>query len=189
MHRIVLALTLLVVAASAAPAQDRIAYANLDYIVSKMPESRAVAKQLDTYQDELQKGLDTKRAYAQQKLTEARDAEAAGIVSDEKMQEYQTELARLDREIRITAADAEKKMVEKNSELMEPVLQRLYETIEAVAKREGYTHVLNTMDGTGRSIVMWGLSERDITDLILTDLGVPADEKDDEPPAKLEEGH
>jgi hypothetical protein len=36
--------------------------------------------------------------------------------------------------------------------------------------------VLNVLDGTGTSILLWGVEERDLTQRILTALGIPAEE-------------
>jgi outer membrane protein len=162
--------------ASAAGAQDRIGYANLDLIVAKMPEYRQVSDQLEAYQDELVKALETKRAYAQQKLVEARDAEAAGVVSQEKLTEYETELRRLDREIKDSARDSDQKLLERRNELMAPVIEKLQGKVKEVAEAAGYTHVLNMLDGTGTSVLLWGIEERDLTEEILAALGIPAEE-------------
>jgi len=163
---------LLAVLPGVAAAQDRIGYANLDLIIAKMPESQEVARQLDTFQNELAKGLSTKRAYAQQKLVEAQNAQAAGVVSDEKLSEYETELRKLEREIQETAKEADRKMLERRNELMEPIIGKLQDTIEQVAEADGYTHVLNIVDGTGTSVLLWGIEERDLTRRILEALGI-----------------
>ncbi|MGQ0723292.1 MAG: OmpH family outer membrane protein [Candidatus Eiseniibacteriota bacterium] len=167
---------LILVLVPAAAAQDRIGYANLDLIVAKMPEYRQVSDQLEAYQEELVKALETKRAYAQQKLVEARDAEAAGIVSDEKLGEYETELRRLDREIKDSARDSDEKLMDRRNELMAPVIEKLQGTVKQVAEAEGYTHVLNMLDGTGTSVLLWGVEERNLTEKILAALGIPAEE-------------
>jgi outer membrane protein len=177
----------LVLTAGAASAQDRIGYANLDLIISKMPESAQVAKQLDTYQKELAQKLETKRAYAQGKLVEAQDAQAAGVVSDEKMAEYEAELRKLDREIKESARDADQKLMGRRNELMEPVIDKLQDTIQRVAEREGYTHVLNMLDGTGTSVLLWGREDHDLTDAILTELGIPLEDADTDMDADAED--
>lgn len=167
------------VLAAAATAQDRIGYANLDLIIAKMPESQQVAKKLDAYQSELAKAINTKQAYAQQKLEEAQNAQAAGVVSDEKLSEYEDELRKLDKEIQDSRQEADRKMLQKRNELMEPVITRLQDTIKQVAEANGYTHVLNVVDGTGTSVLLWGIEERDLTKPILQALGISVDDLDE----------
>ena len=176
MKRVLLLLGVLLALPAAALAQDKVAYANLDLIIAKMPESREMAASLDAYQSELKQGLDTKRAYAQQKLIEARNAQEAGIVSEEKLREYEQELLGLEQEINEYAANADKKMLVKRNELMEPLILKLQNTIKQVAETDGYTHVLNIVDGTGTSVVLFGIEERDITARILEVLGIVEEE-------------
>jgi len=179
---------LLAVLPAVAAAQDRVGYANLDLIIAKMPESQAVAKKLDTFQNELAKGLSTKRAYAKQKLVEAQNAQASGVVSDEKLSEYEDELRKLDREIQETAQEADRKMMQRRNELMEPIIEKLQDTIKQVAEAEGYTHVINIVDGTGTSVLLWGIEERDLTRKILAALGISVDEVDEAEEAPAAEG-
>ena len=173
MKRTLTIVVLLLVFSGAAFAQDRIGYANLDLIIAKMPESADVAQKLEAFQKELATNLETKRAYAQGKLVEAQNAQAAGVVSDERMAEYEVELRKLDQEIKETAYDADQKLMGKRNELMQPVIEKLQGTIEEVAQRDGYTHVLNVLDGTGTSILLWGADDHDLTEAILTQLGIP----------------
>ena len=164
-------------AQDAGPAQDRIGYANLELIFTLLPDSKTVSSQLDAYQKELESGLNTKQAYAQQKLVEAQEAKASGIVSDAKLDEYRQELERLDSEIRQSAVEADQKLMQKRQELMQPVIEKLHSTIETVAQAEGYTHVLNMVDGSGTSILLYGIEQRDLTARILTELGIEIPEE------------
>ena len=181
MRNVIAAAALAVGLASPAPAQDRIAYANVEVLLALIPGSKEVSQQLESYHGELAKGLETKRAYAQQKLVEARDAAASGIMSDAKLAEVDAELRELDREIQQSAAEADQKILQRRAELMQPVVTKLEETIRAVAEAEGYTLVLNSVDGAGISIVLYGSEERDLTERVRDDLegtGAPS------PPAR-----
>ena len=182
MKRIVPALALLSLLAAClaggpAAAQDRIAYANLEVILAFMPEAKTVSENLEQYQGELTRQLETKQAYAQQKLVEAQEAAQSGMASEAKMAEYEADLMRLDREIRQAAADADRKLMGRRADLMEPIVEKLQATIQEIAKADGYTHVLNGVDGAGTSIVLWGLEERDITKRILEELGIEIPEQ------------
>lgn len=167
---------LLALTASSATAQDRIAYANLDLVLAMMPESQVVSQQLDEYRKTLEGELMAKQAQLQQKYTEAQEAAAAGVASEEKLEGYRNELHALDLEIQRQAAEADQKLLVRRSELLEPVIEKLQTTIEGVAKRDGFTHVLNSLDGSGTSVVLWGLEERDITKSLMTELGIEVPE-------------
>ncbi len=166
------ALALIVGLAGTAVAQDRIAFTNLEVLFALLPEAGEVNSQLDAYHKELAKGLETKQAYAQQKLVEAQQAAASGVVSDEKLAAFETELRGLEREIQQAASDADQKILRKRKELMDPLAAKLETTIREVAEAEGYTLVLNAVDAAGTSIVLYGTEERNLTSRILEELGV-----------------
>jgi len=177
MRIMTVAVALLVGSTSPAPAQDRIAYANLEVLLALIPESKEVMKQLEAYHGTLAKGLETKQAYAQQKLIEAREAAAAGVMSEAKLEEVDAELRKLEREIQQAAAEADEKVLRKRAELMDPVVEKLEKTIRTIAQAEGYTLVLNAVDGAGTSIVLWGAEERDLTGRVLQEFGVSLPEQ------------
>jgi outer membrane protein len=144
-------LVLVLASATSAAAQEKVGFANLELIFTLMPEAQEVTRQLETYQKELAKALDTKQAYAQQKLTEAQEAEASGVASEEKLSQYEAELKTLDREIRDSLMEAEKKLGQKRRELMEPVVAKLQGTIKGVGEREGYSFDSALRSGRTRS--------------------------------------
>ncbi len=161
---------------SAAPpsalAQDKVAYANLDLIVSLMPETKALVKDIETLGRQLAKDLDTKEAFAEQKMKEAREAAAAGA-KEPDLEKRRTELNQLQEELRKGAEDADAQLAKKRADALQPVFQKLEQTIEDVAKAEGFTMVLNGADGAGNSIVLYAQDGRDLTEKILVKLGVP----------------
>jgi outer membrane protein len=161
-----------VVATAPAFAQDKIAYANIEAILSLMPETRSAAQGVDSLGRQLAKELDVKQAYEKQKLDEANKAAQKGA-TEEELDRYRKELKALDDEIRQKSVDADSAMSRKKAELMQPVLHKLETTIREVAKANGYTFVLNSVDGQGNSIVLYGQDDRDITKEILKKLGIP----------------
>jgi outer membrane protein len=164
----------LAVAAATSPAlaQDKIAYANIQAIISLMPETKTAAQGVDSLGRQLAKELDVKQAYEKQKYEEAQKAAQKGA-SDEDLDRYRKDLKALDDEIRQKSEDADSVMAHRKADLMEPVLQKLETTIREVAKADGYTFVLNSIDGQGNSIGLYGQDDRDITKKILTKLGIP----------------
>jgi len=173
-----LALALVIVLPGATFAEDRIAYANVEVILSLMPETKTAVAGVDSLGRALSRELDMKEAYAQKRLDEARAAQAQGA-SEEELKKYHTELTGLQDELRKEAEAADEKLARKRAEVLQPVLQKLEDTIREVAKEEGYAFVLNSTDGDGNSIVLYGVEERDLTKKILTRMGI-------EVPAKLE---
>lgn len=163
-------------------AQDRVGYANLDLIVSLMPETKAVAAEIETFGRGLAKELDTKESYAEQKVKEARDAQAAGA-KEADLEKHRVELRKLQDEIRMGAEDADVQLAQKRGEKLKPIFEKLEKTIEEVAKAEGFTVVLNAADGAGNSIVLYAADGHDLTEKILVKLGVPVPKAETKPAA------
>jgi outer membrane protein len=171
-------IVLTVAAARPAAAQDRIAFANIEAILSLMPETKALAQSIDSLGRSLAKELEVKEKYAQQKVESARKAQASGATEVE-LQKFRTELQGLEDEIRKGAEDADEKLARRRGEALEPLLKKLERVIEEVAKAEGYTMVLNSVDGDGNSIVLYGDESRDISEKVLKKLGIEAPKKAD----------
>lgn len=153
-------------------AQDKIAYANLDLIISLMPETKTIAKDLDTLGRQLAKDLDAKQSAAEAKAKEARD-KAAGGAAEKDLAKFRTDLQKMEEDLRKGAENADEQLARKRADALKPVFEKLEKTIEEVAKANGYTFVLNSMDGEGNSIVLYGADGRDITDKILGKMGIP----------------
>lgn len=173
-------LSLLAGAPPPAVAQDRIAYANIEAIISLMPETKTAAQGVDSLGRKLASELDVKESYAKQKYEEAQQAASKGATEPE-LDKFRKELRDLEEEIRKSSEDADTKMARHKADLMQPVLEKLETTIHEVAKAEGFTFVLNSVDGNGNSIVLYGSEDRDITKKILAKLGIAVPKGD---PAK-----
>lgn len=176
--RLAIACASCLVAAAPAAAQDRIAYANVETILSLMPETRAAAAGVDSLGRRLSKDLQVKEAYAQKKVEEARAAQASGA-TEATLDKFRSELQGLEEEIRRDAEKADERIAAHRDSVLKPVLEKLETHIQAVAKAEGYTFVLNAVDGDGNSIVLYGEETRDITKKVLEHMGVPVPAKAD----------
>jgi outer membrane protein len=181
----ILVLSLLAATSTPVAAQDRIAYANIAAILSLMPETKSAAQGVDTLGRKLASDLDVKEAYAKQRYEEAQKAAAKGA-TEQELETFRKELRDLEDQIRKGSEDADTKMAQHKAELMQPVLEKLEKTIKEVAKAEGYTYVLNTVDGNGNSIVLYGQEDRDITKKILTKLGIPIPKDEPKSTSKTE---
>lgn len=171
----------LLLAVPAARAQDRIAYADVELILSLMPATADANKAMQQYQEELAAKLRTKEEYAQQKLEEAQSAVANGA-TDAELDAYRQELAKLESEIRMQAADSDRKMAEKRETLMAPIIDRLGEVLRRIAEERKYDFILNGVDGSGTSIVLYGRDDRDVTATVLEKMGIPVPKQVGTPP-------
>jgi outer membrane protein len=168
------ALTLALFAALAAPAfaQVRIGYTNIEVILAYMPEAKTVESQLQLFQQKLGEKLKAKEDYAQLKLQEYQECVENNTCSPTERQTREAELTKLDQELRKLAEQSEFDLLAKRQELMEPMLQKLQDAIDATAKEKGYTYILNQTTSGGVSTILYGPEEDEITEAVMKRLGI-----------------
>ncbi|TRX50432.1 OmpH family outer membrane protein [Fulvivirga sp. M361] len=164
----VLAFSLIGVFAHAQSAM-KIGYADIDFILGQMPESKEVESQLQTTNTQLQNQLQAKYQEYEQKLQAYQ--QSAATMLDAVRQEKETELTQLQQRIQKFQQDAQGSLQKKTAELMEPLYTKVGNTIEAVAKEKGYTHVLNGQVG-GIDVVLYADEKYDISNEVLLKMGI-----------------
>lgn len=147
----------------------KIGYADVDYILSQMPEAKEVQSELEAHNTQLQNQLQAKYQEYQQKL-QAYQQGAANMI-DAVRQEKETELAQLEQRIQKFQQDAQGSLQKKSQSLMEPIYAKVGAAIEAVAKENGYAYILNGQIG-GMDVVLYADEKHDVSDLVLKNLGV-----------------
>ncbi len=147
----------------------KIGYADVDYILSQMPETKQVEAELRTLNTQLQNQLQTKYQEYQQKLQAYQ--QQASTMADAIRQEKETELAQLEQRITKLQQDAQSNIQQKQGDLMQPLYEKIGDSIEKVAKANGFTYVINGQIG-GIDVVLYADEQYDISDLVLTDMGI-----------------
>lgn len=179
MKKIVLALA--VCAAPFFTYAQKIAYADINAIIGVMPENEKVNEDLKIYATGLQKGLDDVRAqlelYGKQfqaALAKKDTATAIGI---------QEKAIEAEKQLQEATAKAEQQLQQKRGEMMQPALGRIRSAMEAIAKRDGFTYILNSIDGSGTSAVLYGPDDHNITMKLVDELGIKLEGRENAAPA------
>ncbi|MBL3654907.1 OmpH family outer membrane protein [Fulvivirga sediminis] len=147
----------------------KIAYADVDYILSQMPEAKQVESDLKAHNTQLQNQLQAKYQEYQEKLQAYQ--QGASTMDAAIRQDKETELAQLEQRIQKFQQDAQNSMQKKQADLMQPLYEKVGNNIESVAKENGYTYVLNGQIA-GVDVVLYADSKFDISDLVLKKMGV-----------------
>ena len=162
----------------------KLGYTNIEYILQNLPDSKDIQTKLTTEKAQYDKLYQEKMADAQ-KLYEDYQKNAASMSAvikadkEKTLQNKQNELTELQQ-------NAESAISKKQQELIAPVMEKIQNAIDAVAKEAGYTYVLNSDAGYGTTPVILVAPESDnITNLVFKKLGVtpPAEEKPAATPA------
>jgi outer membrane protein len=155
---------------SVAAHAQKIGYADINAIIGVMPENEKVNEDLQIYAIGLQKRLDDLRGQQEQfgqqfqRALAAKDtATAIGI---------QEKAIELDQQIQQSTQQAERQLQQKRAEMMQPALDRIKKALEAVAKRDGFAYIINSVDGSGTSSVLYGPEEHNVTMKLVDELGI-----------------
>ncbi len=178
MKSILLALSIVLVASVATQAQ-KIAFADVNAILSVMPENKKINEDLQIYGTGLQKKLDDMKGALDGMVKEFQAVLAAGDTA--KALEIQKMAIKADTEFQQAAKQAEQQLGQKRTAELQPVLVRIREAMEAVAKKDGFEYILNSMDGSGTSIVLWGPEGHDVTRKVVDELGIKLQQPESAP--------
>ncbi|MDX2250450.1 MAG: OmpH family outer membrane protein [Bacteroidia bacterium] len=151
---------------------QKIGYANIELILVYMPETKTMNQTLQTYEKKLGEQLQIKQQYAQQKYAEYLQLEQEGKLTATDKETREAELLKLDEDIQKQTATSQENLMKKRQDLLDPIVKKMQDQLKALATAEGYDYILNTVDGSGVSIVLHGPEEHDLTQKLMTRLGI-----------------
>lgn len=144
----------------------KIGHINSNELLSAMPERAKIQTELETYANDLRSTLETMRKEYETKIQEfqAKQDVMTDVIKNSKVKEI-TDLEKRITEFQQTAeADLQKK----EQELLQPVIDKAKEAINAVAKENAYTYVLDSSVG----VVLYSVEGDDILPLVKKKLGL-----------------
>ena len=148
---------------------QKYACVNTDYVLRSVPEYANAQKRLDKYVEDWQKELMEKQAEVDALRTEFE--QESYLLPDNLKKRRQEELKAKEQEVRTLqqqrfgpGGDLDKK----RAELLKPIQDRVYATIERVAQEKNYAFVF---DKAGNSAVLFASKKYDISDEVLELLG------------------
>ena len=159
------------------PDEVAIGYTNVELILAYMPEAKSLEQVLETYQKKLENDYRTKQDYFKLKYEEYLEKESRNELSPQAKNDMVAELTRLDAELKQFAQGAETKLSDKRSELLEPILEKMENTINKVARENGFTFIMNQTTSSGISTILYGPEEADITTQVMSELNIPTQEE------------
>lgn len=158
---------------------QKMAHADVNAILSVMPENEKINQDLQIYATGLNKMVGDKKAQLENVIQLFNQTLSAGDTL--KAVELQKQGLELDKEVQTAGTQAERQLQQKRNELMLPVLERIRNAMEAVATKKGFDYVMNSVDGSGTSIVLWGPEGADITRAVVDELGIKLESQSEEP--------
>jgi outer membrane protein len=165
----VLAAGLITTQAQTPTASTKIGYADVDYVISQLPEAKQIDTELKSTQAQLKNQIDTKSQEFQTKLADYQ--KNLSTMLDAVRANTERELTQLQENLQKLQQDAQSTIQNKTSQLLDPVYKKVGKAIEEVAKENGFTFILNQQI-QGLDVILYGDEKMDISDLVLKKLGV-----------------
>lgn len=162
-------------------AQIKVAFTNVELIMSVMPEMKEIQKKLDEYEGQLEQKLKVKTDYYQQKAEEYYAGKQTGMAPEQE-KKLVDELAKLEQEIRAAAEQSDGQVLQMRMKLLEPVQIKLQDAINTVTQEKGYDYTINQVIGEGVPTILYGHPDHDLTEAIMEKLGIKLPEGEAETP-------
>lgn len=157
---------------------QKIGHCNLELILRNMPETAAMEQEINTYRQKYSEMLSKKEQYMQVKYEETMQLmqQTPPAITEEEAKKREEDIMKLQKELKDDAARYERDLGEKQEKMLSPIIEKLKKAIDEIADAESYTYVLNSMDASGTSIVLKGPKENDLTEKVVTKLGIKLQE-------------
>lgn len=165
--RIIILTSLLALLCSFAQAQSqKIAYVESESIVPSMPEYKKAQSELQAYAKQLEKVLQQKKAALEKDYTAVMDSIQKGLMTPIQQREAQTRLQQAEQQLQQEALKAEQRVAKKEGDLIEPLYKKFNDALEAVARAESYTYIVD------KKFLLYSLGGIDATPKVKAKLGI-----------------
>lgn len=140
----------------------KIGYVDINYIITRLPETKAAEAELTSLQQQYQKQLDAKVRVFQTRLQSIHNVQ----FKDSTRRAVEQDLQGMQAEIEKSQQDALAALEQKKTNLATAVLTKVQRAVETISHKEGFDLMLRADN------VMYGEAAFDITFPVLVTLGV-----------------
>lgn len=147
---------------------QKLAYVNSQMILSEMSEVKQANSNLETFRNQLMNLGQMRVESLQKKYQELELKQQRGELSPKQLEEETAKLKNDEEEIMRFEQDSQRRIREKNEELFQPILEKVQNAIDEVAKEEAYTYVFDS----GSGFILYADETTDITVKVLEKIKV-----------------
>jgi len=148
---------------------QKMAHINIDDMLTSMPETKIAEDEIKLFAETLEKDMKFLQEEYQNKMTELENGANSGW-SDLMIKSKQEDLYSSQQKIYEFQQLAQEQITAKQLELMEPVLEKLQNAVNDVAKDKGYAYVLDS--SRNRGVVIYKDGGTDIAPLVKAKMGM-----------------
>ena len=143
----------------------RLGYINSVEILDKMPDVKQADQRVQQFAQQLDQEIKRKSNELQQTY-QAYSQDTS--VSEALLKTRMLELQQMQQNLSDLQYNSQQELAQRKTKEYQPILKKIDDAIGKVAKREGYTHVLDASAGS----LVYGDDQYDITPLVLKELGL-----------------
>ncbi len=134
-------------------AQDKIGIMNPQLVLSSLPETRAIEQNLQGFVEQRQAEFETKYTAWLERVTKYQQNVEANLLTTQAQQEEEQSLAEVQAELEGMEQRFQVDLQNRRAELLEPLIQRMDETMQKIAAENGIDMILNQATAGGDPIV------------------------------------
>lgn len=149
-------------------AQQKIGHINADELLQLMPETATAQKELEAYGKQLEKDLTDMETEMQSKIESFRANEK--MMTTLSRETKTKELQELQMRIQEYSQRAQQDLQQKQVELLTPVIEKAQNAVQAVAKENGFSYILDSSQS--KAVVIFAENGEDIMPLVKAKLGI-----------------
>lgn len=155
-------------------ASGRVGYANLEYIIQRLPEMKEIESDLKSTQTQLRnqiqvKSDELKKQYEQFTATAQTLADTVRMNREQELQQAVASLEQMRQDAQVTLQN-------KQRLLMAPLYLKVNNVIAQVAQENGFDVILTDRIG-GLDLLLYKKEQLDVSNLVLAKFGVTIEEK------------
>ncbi len=149
----------------------KLGYVDMEYIIQKLPQVKAIKSQLATEQKMLENQLQRMQLEVEDKYLNYQKLEAT--MTPEQKQAAEQELQVMQQQLQKEAKEAEQKFQQRSADLFKPLEDDVLTKINDVSKEGNYTYVFNARTQMGDAILLYAKNEGDnISPKVLAKFGI-----------------
>ncbi len=147
--------------------KDKLGHIDSNKLLQIMPERAQAQKAIEAHAKKLEETLGVMKTEFEKKYTAY--AASADSLSPLIRQTKEAELGELQQRIQAFQQQAQQELMNKENELIKPIVDKLRKAIDEVATANGYTYIFDIGSG---SVVHYPKDKNDISDLVKKKLGI-----------------
>ncbi len=152
--------------------ETKIGYVYMELIMNNMKETQEMQAILEKFSAEKQAIIDKKSNELNNKISDYQSKDKANELTDAGRIIAENELMTLRRNLETLTNETEQEIYSKRTVLLSPIAKKLEKAMDDVAAKYSYKYLLNSADGTGNSIVIVAPEADDLTQEVMTELGI-----------------